>query len=403
MKKYVFLTNSIRNMGGAQMYLRNKLVFLKKQGWSVSVYFFNEGEILIPELQEYRGNRIPEMLYPISAIRRNKVSSIIEKIVGDTANFEHFIVEPLAYHLSYWGEAVAEKASGKNLLFLLQESFPEFTKEENAYLQFKAYRKELMNGSRFKHLKFESENNLWRLPSYSNVTAPIDYTLNHDTLHRTILSLGRLDKPYVMPMLEEIVAFTKKTKMKVNLFLVGGSADNTYMTTVRSYLEDKELITPYYFGYMFPVPEIIIKAADVAIASSGSVLVPTELGIPTIAIDAHDYMAMGIYGETTQNTFVRKTEPQLHISDILNEVLVEGRYINVDSKPSQTISDSEKILWDQLRMIESLDAPKEYYDVFSVYNRKEIMKQKTMMVLYELLGESGVEKVAKMKHKIFGR
>ena len=57
----MFITNSIRNMGGAQMYIRNKVVFLKQHGWAPTVFFFNAGDVLIPELKEFINNRIPEL------------------------------------------------------------------------------------------------------------------------------------------------------------------------------------------------------------------------------------------------------------------------------------------------------------------------------------------------------
>lgn len=59
MKTYVFLTNSITNMGGAQMLIRNKMLDLESRGWNVQIfYYFSGDEIIITEFKRFADNRI---------------------------------------------------------------------------------------------------------------------------------------------------------------------------------------------------------------------------------------------------------------------------------------------------------------------------------------------------------
>lgn len=406
MKYYVFFTNSIRNMGGAQMYLRNKMLFLKKHGWTPTVYFFTEGKALIPELQVFEGNRIPELSYPITAVSLKKRERVLNRIVMGLSDAEECVIESNIYPGCYWMEELAKRVKGRHIVYILHEGFPKCNDNEIAYLRYKLDRKEIFNGTegiRMRIGRTWQNDNVFLMPSYSNVTAPVDYSLDYDKSLKTILSIGRLDKPYIMPMLEEISLFTDNSGQRVNLFLVGGAADESYITVIKAFLNDKPHIVPYYFGYMFPVPESIIKSADVAIAVSGSILVPAEMGIPTIAIDFHDYMAMGIYGCTTQNTFKRQDEPQLKTSVLLNEVLIEGKYDNCEAKLSQATIESEKILEDHLNKIENLDAPKDYYDVYSIFSKKEVFHQKIFMEAYKMLGESGVERIVELRNRLLHR
>lgn len=390
-------------MGGAQMYIRNKMLFLREHGWTPTVFFFTEGKILIPELQEFERNRIPELAYPITAVGKRAREQVLNRICKELEDSEECVIESSIYPGCYWMEEVARRVNGRCILYILHEGFPRCNEKEISFLKFKLDRRELFNstrGIRMRIGKIWANDNVFLMPSYSNVTAPIVYPLEYDKSIKTILSIGRLDKPYIMPMLDEINTFTKEQGIKVNLFLVGGAAEESYIERIKEYLSDKPQMVPYFFGYMFPVPENIIKKSDVAIASSGSILVPSEMGVPTIAIDTQDYMAMGIYGCTTNNTFKRETEPQLRTSDLLREVLIEGKYANIEAKPSHATLEAETILLDHLKKIESLDAPKKYFDVFSIYGKNEIVRQKAVMTIYKIFGETGVERIAKLKNKL---
>ena len=61
MKKYVFLTTSIRNVGGAQLYISRKLDYLKENGWDVDVFFYNDGKVVIPNLECFKDNCVNEL------------------------------------------------------------------------------------------------------------------------------------------------------------------------------------------------------------------------------------------------------------------------------------------------------------------------------------------------------
>ena len=407
MKHYVFLTNSIRNMGGAQMYLRNKMLFLEERGWHVSVFFFNEGEILIPELQRFSSFLIPDLRLQVSTVSKKRSKDVIARMIDmmGGANGECFI-ETHVYQLSYWAELLAKETGGYNLLCFLHEQYPSFSEREIAYLHYKCKRGELLKSSSWIESRLGQHwmnDKTFKLPSYSNVTTKKEFKFEYDSSLKSILSIGRLDKPYIMPMLSEIVAFARNEGADVNLFLVGGAAEESYLDDIKSFLADKHQIIPYFFGYMYPVPENIIKSSDVAIATSGAVMVPTEMGVPTIAVDAQDYMAIGVYGVTTQNKMRRTIEPPTKIAVLLHDILVNKKYIGMENAGAIAEKERNQLLQNHLSIVEEHDAVKEYYDVFSIYSRKEILKQKAVMMLYEVLGEYGVARVAKMWDSILGR
>ena len=56
MKKYIIITPTINNMGGAQMYVRNKVLYCREEGWETLVIAGQGDNILIPELMEFKNS-----------------------------------------------------------------------------------------------------------------------------------------------------------------------------------------------------------------------------------------------------------------------------------------------------------------------------------------------------------
>lgn len=48
-KCYIFFTDSIVNIGGGQLYVKAKMEYLHREGWTVYIYSHINGEILIRE------------------------------------------------------------------------------------------------------------------------------------------------------------------------------------------------------------------------------------------------------------------------------------------------------------------------------------------------------------------
>ena len=69
MKRYIFIIPSICNIGGAQLYLVNKMHYLKEKGWDVNVIYARKDIILIKELTQFEANSYPYLDYSIMYYR----------------------------------------------------------------------------------------------------------------------------------------------------------------------------------------------------------------------------------------------------------------------------------------------------------------------------------------------
>lgn len=379
MKKYIFLTSGIRNMGGAQMYVANKSAYLESLGWTPSVYFYTEGKIFINYLQRFENNLIPELGNSIWSISNDKRKKVIEQIVSEISESDEVVIESNLLSLAYWGELIAEKVRGKHVVFILQETIHPLNSKQAEFLDFKLNRKELLNShSKPLHNIFKKyfrphyeTYNYQLVPYCSNV---VDYT--HTEIPSTIgeadyniMSVGRLDKDYIKPMLDEIKEFVQLYEDKTfNLIFIGDDNSRIMGEYIQNLYSDVRNVNLSLLGYTFPIPYDWIKIVDVSIASSNSVLVTSESGVPTITVDGRDSKAIGIYEHTTKSRVFRKEhEPVLAISTLLEDVLIKKKY-SKNLKESQAENELGLYFSPHIKLLEISSEEKSYFNVFGIYS-----------------------------------
>lgn len=378
MKRYILLTPGIRNMGGAQMYVANKATYMESLGWIPDVYFFLQGDVVINYLQRFKQNIIPELEENIWSVLSTERERVIESISTNIAVTDEVVIESNSLLLTYWGEFIAERLKAKHLVFILQESIPNLTARQADFFNYKLDRKELLNShSNTLHNIFKNyfrpsyqDYNYQLLPYCSNV---LDYTqtkspVNYDKADYNILSIGRLDKDYIKPMMEDIRCFANKYKDKIiNLIFVGDDTKHIMSDYIKDFYLNTKNINLFLLGYIFPIPYDWIKDIDVSIASSNSVLVTSEVGIPTISIDAHDLKAIGVHQHTTNSTVLRKDdEPMLEIANLIEEILVNKRYAK-QLKEKDIKSELGLYLSPHVELLKISSIDKQYYDILGIW------------------------------------
>ena len=376
MKTYVFLTNSITNMGGAQMLIRNKMLDLESRGWNVQIfYYFSGDEIIITEFKRFADNRIKELRFPFYAYSQKERNCILNRIAEKIDNRGEVIIESDFFQLSFWGELLASKLNGINILYFIGEEFPKLSDREESFLLFKQKRKEFVNSLSIKQkysqavAALHQDNEVLRMPSYNNVYSDIDFSVEYDHSFPVITSIGRLEKKYILPMVKGIVEFAECYDRTVNLFFVGDSEYSTYLEEIKSVLAKTSKVIPYFLGYMYPIPLYIIESTDVAIAVSGSIKVTASHNIPTISMCVEDCQPLGVYGHTTTSRLFRTNEPIISLPELLKDVIIDGKYkgpIDFEDVDSLRIYESNALLIDTLLKNERC-----YYECNKMYSLKK--------------------------------
>lgn len=395
MKRFIILTSTIRNMGGAQMYAANKLAYYESLGWKPDIFFHNEGPVRINYLKQFEGNLIPELIRPFRSCSREFHEIIAHRILYRFDKDDEILIECHTPELAYWGEYLAQKARGKNTIYLLEENFPRFTKGELDFYEFKYSRRELMNSfseslSRIFQGRYDEVHHVGHDPNIKaycdNVLdyTPIDIPMEVRKASYSIISIGRLDKPYIKPMLDEIYKFSQKhTDKIINLIVAGGDLHNLMPDYIKEKFSSAKNVQLSLLGYIIPIPYDWIKISDVSIASSNSILVSANEGVPTIGIDIHDFQPIGIYGYTTNNLWTRENEPVVSISEWLESVLIKGEFKKklVNNHAKDDVAEHLKPHYDLLM---ASDKTKEYYDVEGMYSLGEKLAYSLKKVLRPL-------------------
>ena len=378
MKKYVFLTPAIGNFGGSQMYVNNKAQYLERQGWEVVVlYTAQYDNYLLPYLERFKDNYIRDFIYYTpAAIPGFKKKSLLKSAARVIGTADEIVLESHFLWLAFWGELIAKEVGARHIVNFLEEPVIKYSEKEYAFWEYKLTRWEFMNASlRSLHRLFKDAYK----EEYVNYEHPIKFmcsnVVSNDIKYPEdkitgdfkILSVGRLDKPYVKPMLDEIKLFANNNpSKKISIFMVGGSNSGE----LENDIPDSYKIPNVSFvmlGYTFPVPNNLIKACDVAIATSNAVLVSADLGVPTISIDMNDYQAIGVFGYDTDQTLMRKDEKPISVSTLLEDIANAGKYPKgIHAKDNNREMDEE--FEREIRFLERSANNKGYYDIMSLYS-----------------------------------
>lgn len=393
-KKYVFLAVTLGNMGGIQMFISNKVAFLEKNGWEVYVFYSNHnGEILIDNLKKYKDNYCPVLSQNIAGINKSIIESSISQISDGVGLADRIIVETLLVPMTYWGELLAKKMKGQHIVDFLEEEFKNPTKRQASFYEFKLKRWECLNASDTALRKWFGDKYKEEYREYQNEMVPICSNVIGDSstivesfpkVDFNILCVGRLRKPYILPMFNEVSKFIKvHTEKTFNIIIVGGSPDGSVESKINELLRPFPNINVYQLGYLYPIPANLIDIADVGISSSNSVFTTAERGIPTISVDGADFDAIGVYGHTTTNTLFRTTEPKIKISILLDDILIKNKY------PRKSIEFNSNNVYEALKpQIDFLSRSTDdgvYYDISKTYSCLDVLIAKLKRIWIYLL------------------
>lgn len=381
MKSYIILTGSIYDMGGAEMFTSNKCAYLKSKGWEVRVFYFNKGNrILIDNLTEFEKNYIPELKYGYYYFTESQRKRIFNHVCNGLTRNDEIVIESHLIGLSYWAELISEHIGAKSILNCMEEKIRQVSPSEAAFLEYKVFRHEVLNGTPRAFQRYFGELYKTEYDCYENKMVPLCSNVVSESANEKVnipeadfnlLSIGRLDKPYVQTMLQGVKNFVERyNQYQFNFLIIGGSPDGSVEKQIQGMFENIPNVKVRLLGYLFPVPAAFIRKADVGMASANSILVTADQGIPTISYDMSDYQTMGIYRYTTNNKFKRQDEPAIPTEILLEEILIGRKYIR--TSPVEIDSNQlEKVFSSQVDFLSKSPNDHGAYDVMSIHSWSE--------------------------------
>lgn len=410
MKKYVILTSSISNMGGAQMYIRNKILYLREHGWNAMVIAGRADNVIIHELREFKKINIPEIDYCSFFYSIKKQEQVLEKLNTLIADKEYdkIVIESTSTEVSTWAESIAQKIGAQHLIFLLQEHNSLVNKGMQDFYIFKYLRRELASitkkslAAMFKDFHPIEAEASYHLQAYSNnVEADIPNDLV-DSIDKSkydyiIGALSRLDKPFVPYAVEDLCNYAHKHSNKQFLLLWIGDAPkgSPEQTTVKAMVGKLPNVKLIITGYLLPIPIKLLELCDAFISSAGSCWVCKRAGIPTISYDGNDYKPIGILGWTTNNSLFRaQNEPPQNLTSLLDDVIIKKKYPKSQPDYLSGIPDFQS----HMDFIDNMDQKQAYYDITKI--QPESWSEKKIRYGLLLLGPKSYFKLHNIKKQI---
>ena len=408
MKKYIILASCINGMGGAQMYFRNKCLYLQTKGWDVSLLSAQEGRVLIDELKQYNWF-IPEFgfdYYLFSKKKREKIiNQIINKLIKE--NYDEIIIESSCFSECTWGEVLAKMIGARHLCFVLQEFNPVDSFTIRNFLIFKHKRHELAGIAPQSLLQLFSsfypitqQQSYYLLAHCRNVVADIKSDIlegfDRGKYDYVIGCLSRLDKPFIIPALVDFVKYAKHyADKRFLLLMIGGAPDGTgFKKNITNLIRSVKNVDLIITGFIYPIPISLLEYCDAFFSSAGSAGVCMRSGVPTISYDGYDFKPIGIMGKTTGSTLMRKeNEPIQSLSRLLDQILFEKKY----RKEPSTHELSKPDFSPHDKFLSEMAYNKEYYNFDCI---KRSGKETIMSFLLGVIGAKGYYKLGEWKRKI---
>ncbi|MCR4900451.1 MAG: hypothetical protein K5907_06520 [Treponema sp.] len=387
MNTYVFLTFAVHGIGGTQIYVRNKLLFLQKHGWGVKIITSEPGDnIMVKELAPYAKDIVPTIVKnPGICSNREREEALRRMIELVGTSGENVVIETNFMAATPWGEMLAERLHARHLILLIQEDYRLNAPKYQRFFAWKYDRGELAANTSTAILQLlEGYRNIPKDKSplleacCSNVveeykSPEIDSLIEEADYH--IGSIGRLNKPFVYPMVSQLSAFARfHPDKRFQLILFGGSPDKLDIRNILSLTLDNFHIA--ITGPIFPVPLHLIQKMDVFIASAGGARTSYEAGGITITIDANDYEPIGIMGVDTKMTIKRDEKIKiLSLKELLTKILFSDKKF---TKPPIVLEDIER------EFVKHLDYLKGMNKRLLYYNTRKLWPSFITRILYKI-------------------
>ncbi len=406
MKKYIFITFSIVEVGGSQIYVDKKRASLEADGWQVIVFSADQGRLMIGELNKYE--TLINFRYGHSPITysRSKRHRLVKKMAEQVGIADEIIIESHSAIFGLWGEMLAQELNAIHLLYCIEEKCVAFSQSHFRFLEFKWKQHALAGISPvvIKNLFSTHDVEIGEDQSYYLLaygTSPLEDIATNVKLPTTdenICLMGRLEKAYMYPTAKKIAEYVKEhSTKKYSVLIIGGSGKSMYSSKIRALFKGIVNCNLEMTGNMFPIPYSLLIQMSVLVSSAGCCGLGHRVGIPTISIDGNDLMPIGVLGHTTNQSLFRNDEQVVELTVLLDEILEEKKY----KKEIKPFEPSIPNYSSHCEFVKNINQDLGFYDVDSIgMPLTTILKAKLKRTLLCTIGYKNYIKLSKYKSLI---
>lgn len=335
-KIYLFLTPSINGIGGAELYVRAKALWLQDNGWDVCIVGAKDGVSTLGFGDAFFF-WCPDLVIKPACAGKNRMHRVLGRLNRIVRGYSKVHIESSLIRFAGWGELLAAETGGAHQIFHLAEGVPVLDEWERALLRKKAaanefacikehYFLEVFGTSKIPDTNLEESRVLTAFQG--NPVEDVPYDLGSiPEADYYIGCISRLNKPYVAQVFKAVSSFAKKHGDKRVAFIVVGESRNP-ITAVRLkvLLLGRLNVITRFTGPLAPLPKCLVSKFDVALEKAGTIFPVARVGVPTIAYSHVDDACMGVIGFDCDKTLSGGESASLNAENLLEDILVEGKY-----------------------------------------------------------------------------
>ena len=347
MRKYIFFTYPLNQIGGTQMVVAGKAQYLEKHGWEVYIFTRGNpyGKSQIPSLTKYIAgcgfNELYNCPYKVSDLDRDELLDKMVAILRIDKTIENEIIIESHYDVvAYWAELLAERIHAHHFAMILNPSFRDdwnYYFENLDFFYFKYLRRELFALDQL----FNGYRNLKLLP-YDDLPNEISWGCEQDPIQDvqnpnvnavcdeknsdyTIAYIGRPEKSYLQSIFYGIVNFANKyPHKKFRLIMVGNFADLNQFSMFAG-IGNVNIVL---LGVLVPIPKKLFQCVDVVIAGDQTAMFCAEENVPVITSIVKSDKTAGVLFYDTEDSWHGENGLRISYEEALEKVLIRREYAN---------------------------------------------------------------------------
>lgn len=355
----MILTNSMHLMGGAELYAIRRAKYLKKK-YDCEIVFVlkdvkDEVGFWSKEMEAYKIIHLPEMNKPILYFSQQKLAEILGRIVNKiNLRDRSCYIETHTIEYAGWGEMLAQKVDGFNVLYFLNPAPIEGRARFYPYVDFyqhklessemigmhKSFLSVIFNNvvekkhNQYVNIGFSPEE--LSLKSGFNKACNLGELSNYDCIIGTV---ARLEKHYVQNLLDEIIKFSRDNETKRIALLVGGDTPDLELRKKYNevYFSNKEAgfipdnLSIIHLGYINPLGKDFFEKIDVFVGQGTAAINAISQRVATI-IMMDSKMTDGVFGIDTDLSGDSDQTVFFDLQDKLRKLLYDAEYLSFASQ-----------------------------------------------------------------------
>lgn len=414
MKKYVFITMNIGGINGAEQYIYNKMNFLKDQGYQVLIFSGRPEKILIEGFYPYKDLIHPGLRFYPYCLKKKETETVLSWMLSaiNIQPGDDCIVESSNVISALWGELLCSRLGCKHLAIIMQEK-NNYQADMRAFLQFKYDRHELSGIMDHSVSNMLGDLNLPLRPDArvrafcTNVVQDCadPYSPFFDP-HADITfgSIGRLEKDYVLPLINSLVGFFRDhADTRYNLVLIGGCADKHRLQTIKDTLATCNNVHLVLTGNLYPIPRTLVEKVDIFVSAAGSASATYYQQRPTVKVNHLTAEPLGIMGHDILVGESNATAPNpprtsRTLVDYIQDILTSSVDIRYIQNWDDSFNESMRTEFERHLHFGDEASERTYYDVFQV--RYHDLKYKLCRVVCKIIGVTTAYKILEFIRKL---